>query len=264
MSSSDERPARDGTPAPASAPASDADAGGAPGGSVPRSAVKTDAGPPADRPTPPGPPPREPSDQGEEKRGSFLREVPVLVLIALAVAILIKTFLVQAFYIPSASMEPTLMPGDRVLVNKLVYRFGDVHRGDVIVFANPDASAIPQRNWLEAFGHWLGEGLGVAQPQDEDLIKRVIGLPGDTIQIKDHRVFVNGAPLSEPYLTAQARRSMQDFGPTTVPRHDLFVMGDNRGNSADSRFGLGGVPEDDVIGRAFVIIWPPSDFGGLG
>jgi signal peptidase I len=200
----------------------------------------------------------------EERRGSFLREVPVLILIALVVAVLIKTFLVQAFYIPSASMEPTLMPGDRVLVNKLVYRFGDVHRGDVIVFENPDLSQIPNRNWVEGVLHWLGEGLGVAQPENEDLIKRVIGLPGDTVEIRDHTVSVNGRPLTEPYLTAQARASMGDFGPVTVPNRALFVMGDNRGNSADSRFGLGSVPEDNVIGRAFVIVWPPSDAGGLG
>ncbi|HEX9122113.1 MAG TPA: signal peptidase I [Actinomycetota bacterium] len=200
----------------------------------------------------------------EERRGSFFREVPFLVLIALVVAVLIKTFLVQAFFIPSASMEPTLMPGDRVLVNKFVYRFGDIHWGDVIVFENPDASQVPNRNWIGGALHWLGEGLGVAQPENEDLIKRVIGLPGDTVEIRGHTVSVNGDPLTEPYLTPSARAAMADFGPVTVPANALFVMGDNRGNSADSRFSLGTVPEDKVIGRAFVIIWPPSDLGGLG
>jgi signal peptidase I len=204
------------------------------------------------------------AEPAREHRGSFLREVPVLVLIALAVAVLIKTFLVQAFYIPSASMEPTLMPGDRVLVNKVVYRFGDIHHGDVVVFSNPDISQLPERNWIEGVVHWLGEGLGVAQPENEDLIKRVIGLPGDTVEIRNHTVSVNGEPLNEPYLTPAAVQAMQDFGPITVRPGHLFVMGDNRGNSADSRFGLGQVPEDDVIGRAFVIVWPPSDVGGLG
>ncbi|MFB3737729.1 MAG: signal peptidase I [Candidatus Velamenicoccus archaeovorus] len=208
--------------------------------------------------------PERPAPREEKERGgSFLREVPVLVLIALVVAILIKTFLVQAFYIPSASMEPTLMPGDRVLVNKLAYRLGDIHRGDVVVFANPQALPT-DRNWFEGLVHWLGEGLGVAQPEDEDLIKRVIGVPGDTVEIRDHTVSVNGTPLSEPYLTPAAEAAMQDFGPVTVRPGHLFVMGDNRGNSADSRFSLGQVPEDDVIGRAFVIVWPPSDLGGLG
>ena len=199
-----------------------------------------------------------------EDRGSFLREVPALVLIALVVAILIKTFLVQAFFIPSASMEPTLVPGDRVLVNKLAYRFGDIHRGDVVVFSNPQVVSATDRNWFQGVIHWLGEGIGVAQPPDEDLIKRVIGLPGDTVQIRGHAVFVDGQRIAEPYLTAQAKASMQDFGPERVPPGQLFVMGDNRGNSADSRFTLGPVPERDVIGKAFVIIWPPSDVGGLG
>ncbi len=203
--------------------------------------------------------------QGEEKEQdrSFLREVPVLVLIALVVAILIKTFLVQAFFIPSSSMEQTLVPGDRVLVNKLAYRFGDIHEGDVIVFKNPDEGAIPHRSVIGGFIHWFGEGLGFSQPPNEDLIKRVIGLPGDTVQIKDHTVFVNDKPLSEPYLTAAARASMNPYGPVTVPTGELFVLGDNRGDSADSRI-IGFIPEKNVVGRAFVIIWPPGDWGGLG
>jgi len=192
----------------------------------------------------------------------FLLLVPVLVLLALAVALVIKTFLVQAFFIPSSSMEPTLVPGDRVLVNKLAYRFGDVHRGDVVVFENPNEAALPDRNAVEALFHWLGEGLGFEQPENEDLIKRVIGLPGDTIAIRDHTVMVNDDPVAEPYLTKKAVNSMSDYGPVTVPRGELFVLGDNRGNSSDSRV-IGFVPEDNVVGRAFVIIWPPGDAGGL-
>ncbi len=205
--------------------------------------------------------PQDPESNDDDQH-SFLREIPILVLLALAVALVIKTFLVQAFFIPSSSMEPTLMPGDRVLVNKLAYRFGDPHRGDVVVFENPNEAALPDRNAVEALVHWLGEGLGFQQPENEDLIKRVIGLPGDTIAIRHHRVMVNDAPITEPYLTKKALRSMSDYGPVTVPRGELFVMGDNRGNSSDSRV-IGFVPEGNVVGRAFVIIWPPGDAGGL-
>ncbi len=199
----------------------------------------------------------------ERRRGSFLREVPVLVLIALAIAIVIKTFLVQAFYIPSESMEPTLMPGDRVLVNKLSYVVGDIHRGNVIVFANPHPHVTSGHGPIVAFLRWLGEGLGFAQPEDEDLIKRVIGLPGDTVAVRHNVVYVNGGPLSEPYLTDSALACNGDYPQTTVPPGELWVLGDNRCNSGDSRFGLGFVPVDDVIGRAFVIVWPLPDVGGL-
>jgi signal peptidase I len=201
-------------------------------------------------------------EEEDEDRHSFLREIPVLVLLALVVALIIKTFLVQAFFIPSSSMEPTLMPGDRVLVNKMAYRFGDPHRGDVVVFENPNEAALPDRNAVEALFHWLGEGLGLQQPENEDLIKRVIGLPGDTIAIRDHTVVVNDHPIAEPYLTKKALGSMSDYGPVTVPHGELFVLGDNRGNSSDSRV-IGSVPEGNVVGRAFVIIWPPGDAGGL-
>src|SRR2546422_5897919 len=164
----------------------------------------------------------EPEDEAED-RHSFLREVPILVILALAVALFIKTFLVQAFFIPSSSMEPTLMPGDRVLVNKLAYRFGDLHRGDVVVFQNPNEAALPDRNSFEALFHWLGEGLGFQQPENEDLIKRVIGLPGETIRIRNHTVMVNDDPIAEPYLTKEALDSMGDYGPVTVPPGELVA-----------------------------------------
>jgi signal peptidase I len=216
--------------------------------------------PPSDEQAEPTEPaPEEPQRKG--RKGSFLREIPILVVVALVIAILIKAFLVQAFYIPSGSMEPTLVPGDRVLVNKVVYRFGDVHRGDVIVFQNPDQTLLPKRNWLGAALHWLGEGLGFEQPENEDLIKRVIGLPGDSVESRDGQVYVNGRKLDEPYLAPGTTTSMSQTW--HVPSGDLFVLGDNRGNSADSRF-FGFVPRTDVIGKAFVIIWPPSDAGGLG
>jgi signal peptidase I len=195
------------------------------------------------------------------KPTSFLRELPVLIAIALVLAILIKAFVVQAFYIPSESMEPTLEIGDRVLVNKVVYEIGDVHRFDIIVFSNPHPVEGSSRGPIGAFFHWLGEGLGLARPANEDYIKRVIGLPGETVEIRDHTVHVNGKPLDEPYLTAEARASMLDYGPVEVPVDSYFVLGDNRGHSGDSRFGLGFIPVNKVVGKAFVIVWPPSDFG---
>jgi signal peptidase I len=209
--------------------------------------------------------PDGPNGRTTEKRSrfGFLGSLPALILLALVIAVLVKSFLIQAFYIPSPSMEPTLVKGDRVFVNKFVYDFGDVHRGDVIVFSDPEGSTV-DRGLVGGFVHWLGEGIGVAQPENEDFIKRVIGLPGETLEIHDHTVYIDGKALAEPYLTDAARRANGDFGPIQVPQGKLFVMGDNRGNSLDSRFGLGFVPIDKVIGRAFVIIWPPSDVGGLG
>jgi signal peptidase I len=204
----------------------------------------------------------EPNEQDRRSHG-FFGSTPFLVLVALGIAILVKTFLIQAFYIPSASMEPTLEIGDRVFVNKLAYDIGDFSRGDVIVFANPHPEQLPERGVVSAFLHWLGEGIGFAQPADEDFIKRVIGLPGETIEIRDNVVYIDGEPLEEPYLTDAARRSNGDFPETRIPPDQLFMMGDNRGNSADSRYGLGLVPVDKVIGRAFIVIWPPSQFGGV-
>jgi signal peptidase I len=199
----------------------------------------------------------------EKERGflSFMRELPVLILLAFGLALIIKTLLVQAFFIPSASMEPTLLPGDRVLVNKVVYHVGDIHRGDVIVFENPNPEQVPDRGVVGGFLHWLSEGLGFARPENEDFIKRVVGLPGETVEIRHHQVIIDGKPLEEPYLTRPAVNSMLDYGPVTVPNDALFVMGDNRGNSNDSRALLGFIPLDRVIGRAFVIIWPPGRMG---
>jgi signal peptidase I len=211
-------------------------------------------------------PPDKPARRGKHEHGSgrrFVGSTPFLIIVALAVALIVKTFLVQAFYIPSESMVPTLMVGDRVFVNKLVYNIGDVHRGDVIVFQNPHPGAVSDRGPVTGFIHWLGEGVGLAQPADEDFIKRVVGLPGETIEIRDNVVYIDGDKLDEPYLTADAKTHNGTLPPEQIPDDSLFVMGDNRGDSADSRYGLGFVPLDKVIGRAFVIIWPPSNIGGL-
>ncbi len=205
-----------------------------------------------------------PDTEKEEDSGRrFVGSTPFLILVALGVAILIKTFVVQAFYIPSESMVPTLEVGDRVFVNKILFDAGDIHRFDVVVFENPNSAELPDRSVIGGFLHWLGEGIGLSQPENEDFIKRVIGLPGETVEIRRHTVYVDGRPLDEPYLTRAARQANGDWGPKTVPEGTLFVMGDNRGNSADSRFGLGFVPIDKVVGKAFIVIWPPSNAGGL-
>ena len=184
----------------------------------------------------------------------FLRELPGLILIAFVLALLIKTFLIQAFFIPSESMLPTLQVGDRVIVNKFVYNFRDPEHSEIIVFENPNLQQ-PSRNPVSAVWHWLIEGLGFASDPNKDFIKRVIGEPGDTVEVRRGNVFVNGERLEEPYARSQGDRS--DFGPETVPEDAVFVMGDNRANSQDSRV-IGPIPLDNVVGQAFVIIWKPS------
>jgi signal peptidase I len=189
----------------------------------------------------------------------FFGELPGLILIAFILALLIKTLLVQAFFIPSGSMEPTLMPGDRVLVLKVPYYFHDPRRGDIVVFSDPNPSNQPDRGVVGGFVHWLFQGLGVQHPDNEDFIKRVIGLPGETVWAKGGHVYVDGTRIAEPYLT----QNTADFPKTRVPAGSLFVMGDNRGNSLDSRFGLGFIPIDKVIGKAELVIWPPGRAGLL-
>jgi signal peptidase I len=197
-----------------------------------------------------------PKDRSERSPLAFLRELPVLIVLAFALAILLKTFVVQAFFIPSGSMEPVLRPGDRVLVNKIV---GEPARFDVVVFADPNDGGGTDRGIVGGFVHWVSEAVGFARPEHEDFIKRVIGLPGEVVEIRAGRLLIDGARVAEPYLEGPA--DTRDFGPVEVPRGSLFVLGDNRLNSNDSRFGLGFVPVDKVIGRAFVIIWPPSRAG---
>jgi signal peptidase I len=194
-----------------------------------------------------------------------LREFVPLVLSALVLAILIKSFLIQAFFIPSGSMEPTLRPGDRILVCRICTVFSDITYGDVVVFSDPHPAPHEDRGVVGGFAHWLGEGIGIARPEDDDFIKRVVALSGDTWEIRRGVLFVNGARVREPYLAPE--RDSRDFGPETVPEGMLFVLGDNRMHSGDSRFpppgGLGYVPEDKVIGEAFVIAWPLGRIGGI-
>jgi signal peptidase I len=200
----------------------------------------------------------EPRPAERAESGSFLRELPILFIVALAVAIVLKTLVVQAFFIPSSSMEPTLAPGDRVLVQKVVY---GPDRGDVIVFSDPQGRPGPDRGVVGGFVHWLSSTLGIERPEHEDFIKRVIGLPGETVELRDGRLFVDGVQISEPYLKGAV--DTRDYGPVRVPEGAIFVLGDNRLNSNDSRFGLGFVPVDKVVGRAFAIVWSPSRVGWI-
>lgn len=183
-------------------------------------------------------------------------EVPVLLVVAAVIALLVKAFLAQAFYIPSESMEPQLTAGDRVVVSRLAYRMHEPRRGDIVVFDDPlapdedDGELLPVRVGREAL-----EALGVIKPREKELIKRVVGLPGETISAEDGVIHVNGRPLTEPYLGDAVGTGT--FGPVVVPDGHLFMMGDNRGNSKDSRR-FGPVDQDLVVGRAIVLVWPPG------
>ena len=221
---------------------------------------------PSDAPaTDPSTDPGAAATTGRKKPDRFWRELPILLLVSLAIAILIKTFLIQAFYIPSISMEPTLNKGDRILVCRICLHLSDVQRGDIVVFSNPHPGPEVDRGVVGSALHWLGQGLGVAQPENKDYVKRVVGLPGDVVELNNGQLFVNGEKVDEPYLNSEVET--EPFGPVTVPDGMLFVLGDNRAHSGDSRFpppsGLGYVPEDTLIGKAFVIVYPPSRWGWL-
>ncbi|WP_342669042.1 signal peptidase I [Actinomadura oligospora] len=215
----------------------------------------------------------EPTGKKRKKPGSFLKELPVLIGVALVLALVIKAFVVQAFYIPSGSMENTLQIGDRVLVNKVVYHTRDISRGDVVVFNgldswDPEVQVSRPSNPVSRVLRAVGGAFGVA-PNEKDYIKRVIGVPGDHVKCCDAqgRVTVNGVPLDEhsylftdPSTRVQNKPSIDPFDATVGPGQ-LWVMGDHREASSDSRWhrgdrGGGTIPIDHVIGRAFVIVWP--------
>ncbi|KKK04629.1 signal peptidase I [Micromonospora sp. HK10] len=204
-------------------------------------------------------------EQTEKPRNSFWKELPILLGVAILVAVLVRAFVLQTFFIPSPSMENTLKIDDRVLVNKLVYDFRSPHRGEVIVFKAPT--------------EWSGN------PDGEDFIKRVIGVGGDHVVCCDHtgdqeRLIINGKPIDEPFIFPGNKPADQDFD-ITVPEGRLWVMGDHREASGDSLehwqqsgedINEATIPEDQVIGRAFTIFWPvnratwlsvPKQFDGI-
>lgn len=202
-----------------------------------------------------------------QRKGSLLRELPILVAIAVIVSIVIKTFLVQFFYIPSGSMENTLLVNDRVAVNKLGNFFSEVDRGDVVVFRDT-AGWLPEESGEFGSGirDRIREGLvfiGILpDPAKQYLIKRVIGVAGDRVVCcdEDDRLTINGIAIEEPYIFPGDKASESEFD-VTVPEGFIWVMGDHRGASADSRFHRddandGFVPLSAITGRAIAIVWP--------
>lgn len=215
---------------------------------VPAAAETT--GPPAT------PSPQAPAEDPPPRPRRMVRRLaatPVVLAVALLVAIVIKSFLVQAYYIPSESMVPALEVGDRVLVEKVSFRFRDPRRGEIIVFEQPGMAV---SGGVPAAVRSFFEDLGLIRPQqDVALIKRVVGLPGETITVQDGTVLVDGLALAEGAVIADGR----SFPAFTVPADSYYMLGDNRGNSDDSRYSLGAVPREEVVGRAFVVLWPPGN-----
>ena len=212
--------------------------------------------------------------QQKKKGRSFWKELPVLIVVALLLTLIIKTYAIQAFYIPSGSMQDTLEIGDRVLVNKLVYDFRGIHRGDIVVFSgdgtwDPGVPP-PSDNFFARFGQSVESMFGFSKGQN-DFIKRVIGLPGDKVACCDAqgRVTVNGVALNEKSYLYPGNAPSQTKFSVTVPEKSLWVMGDHRDVSYDSRGhrygfpGGGAIPESAVVGRAFIKIWPFSQVGIL-
>jgi signal peptidase I len=253
----------DGAPPPAGASSSPPAAEPGPQ-SVPESGAESvpESGPGS------GPASPTPARRAPAKRKSFFRELPGIVITALVISVLIKTFLVQAFYIPSGSMENTLLVNDRVLVNKLADKPDEIHRGDVVVFRDPggwlNGPEVQERGGVLGAVRDALVFVGLAPAAgEEDLIKRVIGVGGDEVACCDSegRVTVNGVPLDEEaYLFPKDKPSFDTFK-VTVPEGQLWVMGDHRSVSEDSRAhqqqpGEGFVPVEDVIGRAFTVVWP--------
>ncbi|QGN50236.1 signal peptidase I [Micromonospora sp. WMMD558] len=206
------------------------------------------------------------------------QELPLLLIVAFCLAVLIRTFLLQAFFIPSGSMEDTLLVGDRVLVNKVVYDVRDPVRGEVVVFRGtdrwaPQVDGQPEPGFVGKLGATVGDLVGVSRPGEKDFIKRVIGLPGDRVSCCDAqgRVLVNGTPLDEPYVVRDSPLDVppnprecrsRRFEEIVVPPGQIFVMGDHRLVSQDARC-QGPVPIDNVVGRAFGVVWPSSRWSSL-
>jgi signal peptidase I len=219
------------------------------------------------------------SDSKRKKRSVavFIRDLLIIFVVALLISFLIKTFLIRSFYIPSGSMEDTLHINDRIIVNQLEPSVMPIEHGDVVVFRDPGGWLLPQppidQNPIVAGLDWLLSIVGLSAPDSNDhLIKRVIGLPGDHVACCNAlgQMSVNGVPLDEPYVSlppGASKVSKDDFD-VVVPKESLWVMGDNRYNSKDSRYngttpGKGYVPIDNVVGRALVISWPVARWSWL-
>ncbi|MDH6116011.1 signal peptidase I [Kitasatospora sp. GAS204A] len=220
----------------------------------------------------------EPAPPSPKQRRPFWKELPILVGVALVLALLIKTVLLQAFYIPSPSMTNTLRVGDRVMVDKLTPPLGaKPSRGEVVVFHDPGhwldqetpdkPSANPVLHGAQTALSWVGL---MPSADEKDLIKRVIAVGGDTVSCQGTGpVYVNGKALDEPYIYPGATPcGDRNFGPLTVPANSIWVMGDHRNDSSDSRYhpdepGGGAVPDSDVVGRAVVVAWPLTHWSGL-
>jgi signal peptidase I len=224
------------------------------------------------------------------KKGSFLKELPILILIALLLTFLIQTFVARVYVIPSGSMEQTLQGcagcnNDRVLVDKVVYRFSDPEPGDVVVFKGPagwehtEFTVDESQNAVVRVFHSFFASIGMARPNEYDLVKRIIAVGGQTVECCDPegRVKVDGKSLDEPYVYWQLDRAengrQASFDPVKIPDGYIWVMGDNRNNSEDSRFQNGAsrhnpspgvVPVDNVIGKVRTVLWPPSRWSGVG
>lgn len=215
----------------------------------------------------------------QKKQRSFWKELPILIVIALVLAFLIQQFLARVYMIPSGSMEQTLhgcvgCTPDRILVDKVTYDFTDPSPGDVVVFRGPgpwvenEAPPPSSGNAVARFFQSIGSAFGLAPPDERDFVKRIIATGGQTVECCDdrNRVMVDGQPLDEPYIHLEGRPVQSDFGPVTVPEGTVWVMGDNRNNSSDSRYQGGGgprgaVPVENIIGKARLIVLPPSRWG---
>ncbi|WP_374112027.1 signal peptidase I [Pseudonocardia sp. TRM90224] len=216
---------------------------------------------------------------GRRRRPAFWKELPLLIVVALLLTFLIQTFLAKVYVIPSGSMETTLhgctgCNNDRVLVDKLSYRFTDPAPGDVVVFRGPDSwnsefTVDEPSNPVVRGLQQLGSLIGLAPPDEKDFVKRIIAVGGQTVQCCDsrQRVLVDNQPLNEPYIyyaPSQGPPRQQPFGPVVVPAGHLWMMGDSRNNSADSRMpGHGAVPVENVIGKARLIVLPFPRFGWI-
>jgi signal peptidase I len=192
----------------------------------------------------------------DEERWSVLsaaREFAILVVTAIVIAVVVKTFVAQAFFIPSGSMLPQLQIDDRVVVSKISYRLHDPRRGDIVVFDAPGGSPEDSAPMLRRALRGIAESIGIVAPSTDEYIKRVVALPGERVEGVGGKVLVDGRELVEPYLPPGAATS--DFPAVVVPPDTVFVLGDNRANSADSRV-FGPVPMSTVVGRAIGRVWP--------